>query len=160
MKKLEIYVDPSVLGGCFEPEFAAWSTGLIADFRAGTFIPVLSELLEAELVRAPQQVRTVYSELLPLAGKIASVGDEALSLLAAYETHGILAPRLRADMLHIAVATIAGVDLLVSWNFKHIVRFDKIRLFNAVNLEQGYKPLSIHSPREVTTYGRDSSPGR
>ena len=160
MKKLEIYVDTSVLGGCFEPEFAAWSSGLIADFRAGTFIPVLSELLEAELVRAPQQVRTVYSELLPLAGTIASVGDEALSLLAAYETHGVLAPRLRADMLHIAVATIAGVDLLVSWNFKHIVRFDKIRLFNAVNLEQGYKPLSIHSPREVTTYGRDSSPGR
>ena len=102
----------------------------------------------------------MYSELLPLAGTIASVGDEALSLLAAYETHGVLAPRLRADMLHIAVATIAGVDLLVSWNFKHIVRFDKIRLFNAVNLEQGYKPLSIHSPREVTTYGRDSSPGR
>lgn len=55
-------------------------------------------------------------------------------------------------MLHIALATVADVDLLVSWNFKHIVRFDKIRLFNAVNLEQGYKPLAIHSPREVTTH--------
>ncbi len=62
-------------------------------------------------------------------------------------------------MLHIALATVAEVDLLVSWNFKHIVRFDKIRLFNAANLEQGYKPLVIHSPREVTTYGREADQG-
>jgi hypothetical protein len=102
----------------------------------------------------------VYAELVALTGKVALVGEEALNLLAAYEVHAVLAPRLRADMLHIAVATVAGVDLLVSWNFKHIVRFDKIRLFNAVNLEQGYNPLSIHSPREVTTYGRESPPSR
>jgi hypothetical protein len=58
-------------------------------------------------------------------------------------------------MLHIALATVADADMLVSWNFKHIVRFDKIRMFNAANLTQGYKPLAIHSPREVTTYGQD-----
>lgn len=57
------------------------------------------------------------------------------------------------DGLHIALATVAEADVLVCWNFKHIVRFDKIRLFNAVNLEYGYKPLQIYSPREVTTYG-------
>jgi hypothetical protein len=62
-------------------------------------------------------------------------------------------------MLHIALATVADADVLVSWNFKHIVRFDQIRLFNAANLEQGYKPLSIHSPREVTSYERDSDQG-
>ena len=52
------------------------------------------------------------------------------------------------------LATIADVDVLVSWNFKHIVRLDKIRIFNAVNLELGYKQLQIFSPREVTCYGR------
>ena len=57
--------------------------------------------------------------------------------------------------MNIAVATVANVDVLVSWNFRHIVRLDKIRLFNAVNIEQGYKPLAIYSPREVTTYGKD-----
>lgn len=45
------------------------------------------------------------------------------------------------DGLHIAIATAAEVDVLVSWNFKHIVHFNKIRLFNAVNLELGYKPI-------------------
>jgi len=56
-------------------------------------------------------------------------------------------------MLHIALATVADVDVLVSWNFKHIVRLEKIRIFNGVNLELGYKPLLIYSPREVTHHG-------
>ena len=160
MKNLQIYVDTSVLGGCFEPEFAPWSNGLVADFRTGTFTPVLSALLEAEVRRAPESVRAMYEELLALAGAPVPVSDEALDLLAAYESHGILASRYRADMLHIALATVTGVDVLVSWNFKHVVRFDKIRLFNAVSLEQGYKALAIHSPREVTTYGTDPNPSR
>ena len=58
-------------------------------------------------------------------------------------------------MLHIALSTIADVDILVSWNFRHIVRYDKIRQFNAVNLEQGYHILDIYSPREVTSYEKD-----
>ncbi|HZF10619.1 MAG TPA: hypothetical protein VFE33_17675 [Thermoanaerobaculia bacterium] len=160
MKKLQIYLDTSVLGGCFEPQFAPWSNGLISDFRAGTFTPILSALLEAELRRAPEPVRAVYHELLALVGEAVPVGDEALDLLAAYEARTVLSPRFRSDMLHIALATVAEVDVLVSWNFKHIVRFDKIRLFSGVNLEQGYKPLSISSPREVTTYGRDPDPSR
>lgn len=59
------------------------------------------------------------------------------------------------DGLHIALATAAEVDLLVSWNFKHIVHYDKIRMFNAVNLELGYNPLQIYSPREVTHQGEE-----
>jgi hypothetical protein len=160
MKKLRIYVDTSVLGGCFEPEFAPWSNGLVTDFRAGTFTPILYALLETEVRRAPESVQDVYSELLALAGEPVPVSDEALDLLAAYEARRVLGPKFRSDMLHIALATVADADALVSWNFKHIVRFDKIRLFNAVNLEQGYKPLSVHSPREVTTYEADPDPSR
>ena len=58
-------------------------------------------------------------------------------------------------MLHIALATVAEVDVLVSWNFRHIVRLDKIRLFNALNLAQGYRSLSIYSPREVMSHGTE-----
>lgn len=58
-------------------------------------------------------------------------------------------------MLHIALATVAEMDVLVSWNFRHIVRLDKIQQFNGINLELGYKTLAMYSPREVTTYGRE-----
>jgi hypothetical protein len=61
----------------------------------------------------------------------------------------------RNDMLHIALATVADVDVLVSWNFRNVVRLEKIRLFNTVNLERGYKPIEIYSPREVTTHDSD-----
>jgi hypothetical protein len=75
-----------------------------------------------------------------------------LSLVAAYEARKILPAKYESNMRHIALATIAEVASLVSWNFKHIVRLEKIRLFNEVNVELGYKALSILSPREVTTY--------
>lgn len=74
---------------------------------------------------------------------------------AKYLERGVLRTRFENDMLHIALATVADVDVLVSWNFRHIVRLEKIRLFNAVNIELGYKALTIYSPREVTTYGRE-----
>lgn len=70
----------------------------------------------------------------------------------AYEKNKILTPKFMEDMIHIALATVANVDVVVSWNFKHIVHLDKIRLFNAVNLKMGYKELEIYSPREVTNY--------
>ena len=90
--------------------------------------------------------------MLALAGTVLPVTSAVLALVARYETKKILSAKFRPDMQHIALATIAGVDALVSWNFKHIVRLEKIRLFNAVNVESGYPVLSIRSPREVTTY--------
>jgi hypothetical protein len=80
------------------------------------------------------------------------VTEVATALADVYQQRHILTPKYYDDGLHIALATVAQVDLLVSWNFKHIVHFDKIRLFNIVNLEQGYKTLLIYSPREVTHY--------
>ena len=87
--------------------------------------------------------------------ELLEITAEATGLSDLYQERGILTPKFYEDALHIGLATIAEVDVLVSWNFKHIVHFDKIRLFNAVNIEQGYKSLQIYSPREVTNYGED-----
>ncbi len=67
-----------------------------------------------------------------------------------------LGSRYRNDMLHIALATVAEAHILVNRNFRRIVRLDKIRQFNAVNVENGYRELSIYSPREVTTHGKEN----
>ena len=104
----------------------------------------------------PITVRELHVELLSIA-ELLPVTEEALDVLEAYERHGILSTRFRNDMLHIASATVAGVDVLVSWNFRHIVRLDKIQMFNGVNLELDYKTLAIYSPREVTTYEKDDT---
>lgn len=74
---------------------------------------------------------------------------DAYELAEAYLAHGIVGPGSRSDALHVALATIGRVDVMVSWNFKHIVNLNRIRLFNAVNLEQGYGLIEIRTPMEV-----------
>ena len=56
--------------------------------------------------------------------EILTVDDRSLELLEIYQNQKILNSRCQNDMLHIALATVAKVDVLISWNFKHIVRFD------------------------------------
>lgn len=152
MKIQRIYIDTSVIGGCFDEEFAPWSKGLVKDFKLENFKPVVSELVSAEIEDAPEHLRLKYSEILELNPKILEIDEQTLTLAQYYQDRNILTPKFFDDGIHIAVATIAEVDVLVSWNFKHIVHFDKIRLFNSVNLELGCKQLQIYSPREVTNY--------
>ncbi len=151
MKLQRVYTDTSVIGGCFDAEFAPWSNALIRNFQFGRFGLVLSDVVALEVVGAPEVVREKYAELLTYEPEILATSQEALELATRYQARNILTPKYATDGLHIALATVAGVDVLVSWNFRHIVHFDKIRLFNAVNLEAGYKPISIHSPPEVAT---------
>ncbi len=103
----------------------------------------------AHIQGAPDTVRARLLEI-PEANRIVLLETaEAASLAEAYLAHGIVGPGSRSDALHVALATIGRVDVLVSWNFKHIVNLGRIRLFNAVNLEQGYGLIEIRTPREV-----------
>ncbi len=151
-KILRVYIDTSVIGGCIDQEFAPWSNGLMRDFREGTFIPVLSDLLAAEIGNAPPRIQSLHNSLLEMNHELLATGIDSVNLADVYQQRQIVTPKYYDDGLHIALATIAEVDVVVSWNFKHIVRLNKIRLFNAVNLELGYKQVEIYSPREVTNY--------
>jgi predicted nucleic acid-binding protein len=157
MKLQRIYLDTSVFGGCFESEFADWSNGLLRDIENGLFRATTSEIIAIEIkAGAPIIVQQRFGQFLQLCSpEILSTSDEVLTLLDAYAGHGILTQKFRNDMLHIALAAAHGVDVVASWNFKHIVRYEKIVKFNAVNLELGYHQIAIHSPREITTYGKD-----
>jgi len=155
MKRLiRVYVDTSVIGGCLDTEFQKWSRQLMSEFRIGTLCPVVSMLTQQEIARSPEEVQDIYTELLDNDAELVDISEEAIKLADNYLAHNILTPNYRNDAIHIAVATISKVDMLVSWNFQHIVHYDKIRLFNAVNLEMGYKPIEIYSPREVINYER------
>ena len=74
---------------------------------------------------------------------------------ASSATHISVARRARPDAVHVAAATVAQADLILSWNFEHIVRYDRIRKFNGVNAIQGYRVLDIRSPLEIDYDGED-----
>ena len=147
-KKLRIYADTSVFGGCFDPEFEMESRQFFDEVRAGRFILVISDVTLAELQPAPEQVRGVLDGLLPELVEVVDHPEEADLLRDAYLAAEVLGPASTNDAAHIA-ATLADVDIVVSWNFKHIVHFDKIAGFEGVNLLRGYRSPKIYSPKEV-----------
>lgn len=148
MKKLKIYFDTSVLGGLFDDDFKEHSIRLIENLKKDKITGVISEITIRELENAPDFVKNEfesYQEKL----EIIEVTEEIKELAENYIKDKIITKRYYEDSLHIACATVYQVDLLVSWNFKHIVNYNRIIQFNAVNLKNGYKSLLIFSPMEV-----------
>ena len=119
--KPRIYTDTSVLGGCEDDEFRVASRRLLEAFEGGELTLVLSELTLRELETAPEGVRMALARVPAAHVEALSLSPEAEELAAAYIEDGAIGVRMRADALHIALATVARVDVLVSWNFKHIV---------------------------------------
>ncbi|MEK6615762.1 MAG: hypothetical protein AABZ32_06590 [Bacteroidota bacterium] len=101
---MRIYIDTSVIGGCFDEEFQQWSNELFDEFKKG---------------------------------------------IETYIVEGALTNKSYNDALHIALGTIYNADVLASWNFKHIVNLERIRLYNSINLRLGYRIIEIRTPREI-----------
>ncbi len=146
---ITVYADTSVYGGVFDDEFSEASQRFFNAVRRESFQLVVSEIVHREIGYAPEEVQALFNEVLPLA-LLSQISEEAIALQQAYMKEGIVTAKSLDDALHVALATVSGCDLIVSWNFKHIVNFKKIPLFNAVNTLHGYHSLMIYSPQEVT----------
>lgn len=151
VRKLRVFVDTSVFGGCFDEGFDQASCRFFDEVKTGRFKVVVSERVVMEVGRARAEVKRTLFDLEKDVESVA-LTEEIVALRDAYLDADILGTSSLSDAEHIAAATIAEVDLLISWNFKHIVHFDKIRSFNAINLLNGYRPIDIRSPQEVVTY--------
>lgn len=149
MKRYRVYADTSVFGGCFDEEFADESQKFFNDVRTGKFILVISSETLRELNEAPEHVQRVLASL-PIDNLEMIEDSEEIALLRdAYIEAGVLGQASIDDAEHIASASVADVDFVVSWNFRHIVHYEKIHGFQAVNLLKGYKAIRIYSPKEV-----------
>ncbi len=149
MKIPRIYGDTSVIGGCLDAEFSNESTHFIEMVRQGKCILLLSEIVIAELDKAPAEVQNILLSLPEETMERVELTDEILDLRNEYMKAKILGPEWVDDATHVAAATVARADAIVSWNFKHIVRLDKMKAYNQVNLMNGYGILTIISPKEV-----------
>jgi hypothetical protein len=116
-----------VFGGCFDAEFEHVSRRFFLEAQAGRFVVVISDVTTRELQEAPEEVRQVLVQLPEGQVEEFMIDDEVTALRDAYLAAGVVGVASEADAEHIAAATVAEVDIVVSWNFKHIVHFDKIR---------------------------------
>jgi hypothetical protein len=117
--------------------------------RLGAYVVLLSDETQREVAESPDAVQRAWLDLPPAFVELIGLDDEARSLADEYVNAGVLGEASIGDALHVAAATVAGADLILSWNFKHIVNFSRIRGFNSVNIRMGYRAMTILSPREV-----------
>lgn len=150
MKTLRVYLGTSVFGGCCDVEFSEDSLRVMDAVRRGKLTGIVSAVVFTELESAPESVRQILLSIPARHLQRVELSDEIYDLQEAYLAAGVLGPRRADDALHVAAATAARADAVVSWNFRHIVRLDKIKGFNRVNLELGYGYLTIVSPKEVS----------
>jgi len=151
-RTLHIYADTSVFGGCFDPEFEGPSRRFFELVARGRVILLVSQILEDELTCCPAQVRGLFARLRKDALSHVGITRELLALRDAYVETGVVGRRSREDAGHVAAATLARADAIVSWNFKHIVSIGRIQGYNHVNLRMGYRPLAILSPGDVLSH--------
>ena len=151
MKVIRVYIDTSIIGGKYDSEFQNASIKFFEQVKENKFHLIISALLQEEIVAAPEHVKDFLNELKPNA-TIIGVSEEALKLREAYLKANIVTRKSSNDALHVALATVNNCPIIVSWNFKHIVHYDKISLYNSINILEGYQQIAIYSPLEVISY--------
>ena len=148
--KLRVYIDTSVVGGYFDDEFEDDTKAFFERIFNKEFLVHFSEVSETELSLAPDFIKNLKTRIPSDCYKFLDLDDESRDLAQTYLNEKILGKASLNDAYHIAIATVNRLDVLVSWNFRHIVNFDKIKLFNSINLRLGYPMIDIRSPREFT----------
>ncbi len=147
-----IYIDTSVFGGYFDKEFEKETKHFFKKVLENHIKIIVSEILELELLRAPEYIRDFFESLpLDLIDKV-ELTYEARELSEKYISENVVGKTSRADCQHIALATINKADVLVSWNFKHIVNLERIRGYNSINFREGYQMTEIRTPTEIFNY--------
>jgi len=153
--KQRIYIDTSVVGGYFDEEFKEATIALFERLENNEIIFVVSDLLDLELINAPEKVRNLLQEYPSDKFERIELNEESVNLADKYIAEKVVGKTSVEDCRHIALATINKVDVLASWNFKHIVNLDRIKGYNSVNLKSGYQMIEIRSPKDLRNYGND-----
>ena len=147
-----VYIDTSVVGGQFDKEFSVDTIPFFKSVIKGEIVILVSDLLDAELLRVPEHVRQFLETMPDEFIEHIVLTKEAAELADKYIAANVVGKTSRADCQHIAMATINHADVLVSWNFKHIVNLDKIRGYNGINYQLGYPIIEIRTPKEIINY--------
>ena len=146
------YIDTSVFGGYFDSEFEDSTRDLFKEIYDKKIVILYSEMTESELEDSPEKVKKLIRELPKKNVEYLEITEETIFLADKYIQENVVGKTSRDDCIHIALATINRADVLISWNFKHIVNLKRIRGYNAVNLKYGYPTIEIRSPNEMIDY--------
>ena len=152
MRTSRIYLETTLFNYYFEPEREAHAdtVKLFEEIKEGkyqayTSVYAIRELLKASGERAQKMISLISDYGIT----ILEATEEAEALAATYQEQGIIPPGSTVDAQHIAIASTNDLDMIISLNFKHIVRKKTIELTELVNIREGLHKIGIYTPMEV-----------
>ena len=152
-----LYLDTSVLGGFFDDDWEEPTRELWRQMEAGLWCFVSSDVTTREMAGAPEKVRGLFARTFTEIGALLEINGETEDLAAAYVAQGVVTAKYEGDARHVAACTVARIDFLVSWNFRHLVNVQREAGFNGVNLLKGYPAIRIVNPLEIIYGNQDQN---
>ena len=154
MKKLSLYLETSVWNFFFAedaPEKQAVTLEFFNQVRQERYNIFISEIVFREIDRASEKKKSLLLNIIKeYQPDELEVTEEALSLAELYIIEAALPPRAVDDSIHAALATVHGIDALISWNLKHLANLSRMKKINGINLKHGYSNrLDLVTPMEV-----------
>ncbi len=153
MKKLKIYLDTSVISHLQAEDVAEkmeFTLKLWEEIKSGLYDVFVSDLVLIELSRCDEPKKSIMFDYLEqIEFEKVKINDEIKSLANKYVSEGIIPSKYEDDAVHIASASVEGCNIIVSWNFKHMVRFKTIIGVNAINKLKGYSDIEIMTPESI-----------
>jgi len=161
MRVPTIYLETTIFNFPFAndaPQYQADTKRLFAEIKAGKFKPFTSKYVVQELENTKdiEKMKQMEAMITNYGAIVIPASDEIVRLANVYVTTGVIPKRFITDALHIAAATVAGLDYIVSLNFRHIVKHKTIFETEVINTREGYKRVFIHTPAEVIDYAEDN----
>ncbi len=145
-----IYLDTSILSAINdsrEPEKARDTRAFLKQLKEENIY--ISTLVRSELNKITDPKRLIEINDMARSMQLLEITEEAEKCAGFYIKHGLIPRTELADATHLACATINEIQLLASWNYKHIVKWFKTKhLITGLNILQGYNNIDIVSPWE------------
>ena len=154
MRKLKIYLETSIFNFAFSEKTPKEKDLTLKLFnQLDRYETYISDITLAEIERCPEPKR---KQMLDLISKYdlqeLALNESAKELAAKYIQEKIIPPKYQFDAFHIAIASVNNLDVVISWNFEHMVKLKTKREVVGINVFMGYKEIDIYSPLEVVEH--------
>lgn len=152
MRKPKIYLDTSVISHLSQedvPDKMKDTLALWQEIKNGKYDVYLSNVTIGEIMECPEPKRGLLKEYISQIDYtlVDFDGDAEIEQLAQQIIlNKILTQKSYDDCLHIAGAVVYGCDVIISWNFKHIVNYKTINGVKILSYSSGYKIIEIYTP--------------
>jgi len=152
MRKQKIYLETTIFNFYFDVsrDANADTVKLFKEIEAGKYEAYTSRAVIEEIKKAPKEKREKMLGLIADSGiTVLETSVEAEKLADIYAAENVVPLKYRTDGLHIAVAAVNDMDMIISMNFRHIVKRKTVKMTAAINSLKGYRAVEIYSPMEV-----------